>query len=53
MTRKPAPAAPREMPPMPASGGCWRFDPETWAYVPDAAPTLPPAPDTPAEEKPE
>lgn len=32
------------MPPLPALGGCWRFDPVQWAYVPDTpAPVATPA----------
>jgi hypothetical protein len=39
MTRKPVPAPdPRPMPPRPATGGVWSFDPVAWAFVPEAAP---------------
>jgi len=27
----------RPLPPRPASGGSWRFDPDLWAYVPAGA----------------
>lgn len=43
----------RPMPPRPASGGRWVFDPEAWAYVP-APPETPADPpvQTPVEAAP-
>ena len=49
MTRKPAPAAdPRPMPPRPATGGSFAFDPVAWAYVRDPA-SVEPARESPGE----